>query len=97
MRYLCGGPARALGGYGSKVGNQAQADFSIIFGQEIREIWDGRTLAGRCTANCLHFARLLGENSQLGLRQPAAAIARPSAISVICGIVALYYVGRCKG
>lgn len=51
MRYRCGGPARALG-YGSKVGNQAQAGFSIVIG---REIWDEFTLAGRCTANCPHF------------------------------------------
>ena len=32
---------------GSKVGNPAQPDFIIIIG---REIWDGRTLAGRYTA-----------------------------------------------
>jgi hypothetical protein len=30
------------------MGNQAQVIFNIIIG---REIWDGRTLAGRCTAN----------------------------------------------
>ena len=34
-------------GDGSKLGNPAQADFIIIIG---REIWDGRTLAGRYTA-----------------------------------------------
>jgi len=36
-------------GYGSKVGNQAQPGLIIING---REIWDSRTLSGRCTMAC---------------------------------------------